>query len=498
MEVFGELLSGLGAVPGVLEVGLTSPEGVIHFSSKDGQVDKQHPEIAVSSSGADVKIEKDTADKFFMARGQTFEQKCMECHDDAQVGGLAGILYVDYSLATLQQERERQHETLAAANSKSLWNSLIMALFSMIATWLALFFLLRKLIVTPIAKVKKVLQEIGMGHLNTRLRMTQKDELGDVARTLDNLSDSLQTEVVKPLEQLAAGELNFKVVPRDQGDILRNTIKKLGVDLNQMIGEIKAASQQIESGSYQVSESAQSLSEGSTESAASLEEISSSMNVIGQQTTQSAENANQANKLATEAKIAASAGNQQMAVMVEAMGEINDSGQNISKIIKVIDEIAFQTNLLALNAAVEAARAGQHGKGFAVVAEEVRNLAARSAKAAQETAGLIENSVEKTAQGTLIAERTAVALAEIDSSITKVTDLIAEIAAASNEQAQGITQINVGLQQIDQVIQQTTANAEESAATSEELSSQTAHMNSMLNRFILQDEVVGSRMKRLN
>ncbi len=344
-----------------------------------------------------------------------------------------------------------------------------------------------KTAIRPITQVQEMANEMALGHLDMRLNMQRKDELGKMAEAMDSFADDLQLQVVDSLQKLAAGDLTFSIAPKDERDQVRGAIKKLEEDLNQVMVQILATGDQIASGSTQVSDFAQSLSQGATESAASIEEISASISQMAGQTKDSAQNADQANKMSAETKALAVRGNNQMGEMVDAMGQIRVAGENIRKIIKVIDEIAFQTNLLALNAAVEAARAGQHGKGFAVVAEEVRNLAARSAKAARETTELIENSVEKTERGTVIADQTSQALHEIVQGVTKVSDLIQEIAAASSEQSHGITQVNQGLGQIDQVIQQTTATAEQSAATSEELSGQADLLKNMLAQFTLKD-----------
>ncbi|MBW6510608.1 MAG: cache domain-containing protein [Desulfuromonadaceae bacterium] len=332
----------------------------------------------------------------------------------------------------------------------------------------------------PMNDVVVMMTALGQGDLGKRLELQRRDEIGALAVAINGFADNMRDEVLAAFKALAAGDFTFNA----QG-VIKEPLAQANAALNQLMRQINYAAEQIVSGSEQIADGSQALSQGAAEQASSLEEVSSSMTEMSSQTRQSAENAAQASTLSSDTKNAAERGNAQMKQMVVAMNEINQSGQNISRIIKTIDEIAFQTNLLALNAAVEAARAGQHGKGFAVVAEEVRNLAARSAAAARETADLIEGSVAKTANGTEIAEQTADALEEILRRVLKVTDLVAEIAAASNEQAQGIAQISLGLGQIDQVTQQNTANAEESAAAAEELSGQAAELRQMLAGFKL-------------
>ena len=330
-------------------------------------------------------------------------------------------------------------------------------------------------------------RKIQAGDLSSRLKLTREDEIGALGNALDSMADSLQQRS-ELAEAIADGDLTREVTLISQKDVLGRALRNMSEKLNDIISQVNAASEQIDSGAGQVSDSAQDLSQGATEQAASIEEIGASLNELSGRTQANAGNAQAANLLAVTARDAAHGGSSQMQEMVTAMQDINESGQNISKIIKTIDEIAFQTNLLALNAAVEAARAGQHGKGFAVVAEEVRNLAARSAKAASETAELIEGTVQKGKNGTEIAGRTAAALEEIVSGIGKTADLVGEIAASSQEQADGIKQVNEGISQIDQVTQRNTAGAEEGAAAAEELSSQSAYMRQILSQFRLRGQ----------
>ena len=260
--------------------------------------------------------------------------------------------------------------------------------------------------------------------------------------------------------------------------------------LNRIMEHLAAGATQVSSASSQVSSASQSMAEGASEQAAGLQETSSSIEEMASMTKKNAENADQANKLMIETSKVVEEANRAMKELIDSMRGISATSEETAKIVKTIDEIAFQTNLLALNAAVEAARAGEAGAGFAVVADEVRNLAMRAAEAAKSTASLIAESIKNIKDGSEIVNRTNEAFGKVAVSSKKVVELMAEIAAASQEQAQGIEQINKAVSEMDKVVQKNAASAEESASAAEEMNLQAEAMRGFVRELIA---LVGGR-----
>lgn len=336
-------------------------------------------------------------------------------------------------------------------------------------------------------QVINAIKVVGEGGVDVELHKINNDEFGQIIdalnETIANIKDKAQIA-----NAMAEGDLTMDVTPKSDIDVLGNSFKKLVDDNNHILGNIREASAQVTTGSEQVASASQAIAQGSAEQASALVQISSSIEDIAQRTKANASEANNANKLVHDTKAGAVKGNKQMKEMMMAMHEINESSVNISKIIKVIDDIAFQTNILALNAAVEAARAGAQGKGFAVVADEVRNLAAKSAQAANETAELIEGSISKINKGSKLAEETGAALEEIVNNIDRIVNIISEIATASSEQATAVTQIDQAIGQVSQVVQSNSATSEQCAAASEELSNQAMRLRELISSFKLKND----------
>lgn len=367
--------------------------------------------------------------------------------------------------------------------------------FSFLSILISMFMIsaIRKSILTPVKEIMDVYEEISKGNKSVTITYTSEDEIGhmaDLIRKGNALEAGIIGDLVEKLTLLSEGDLQFTVDKDYPGDfaILKDTLEKTLSTLNQTMQNINMAAEQVSTGATHVSSGAQALATGSTEQAATIEELDASILEVSQG---AQENSNQIRSTTQQLSKAGEQlhnGNEHMTLLTGAMGEISSSSMEIASITRVIEDIAFQTNILALNAAIEAARAGAAGKGFAVVAEEVRNLAAKSAEAAKQTADLIDVSVGTVNRGLQISDQTAQILRDSVESISQIIQEIAVVEQHSSDQTAAIEQIKNALGQITSVIQSNAATAEENSATSEEMSAQASMLRDEVSKFRLSDE----------
>jgi methyl-accepting chemotaxis protein len=340
------------------------------------------------------------------------------------------------------------------------------------------------------AELQQIITAVNAGELDNRISLEGKRNFFEtLSKLINELVDTIGV-VTHEVQSLVAsandGDLTKRIETAGKAGLLvkiGSGINELTENMAMVVSQVKAASSEVSRGADEISQGNSNLSQRTEEQASSLEETASSMEEMTSTVKQNADNAGQASQLAVAARDQAEKGGAVVAKAVRAMTDINDASKKIADIIGVIDEIAFQTNLLALNAAVEAARAGEQGRGFAVVASEVRNLAGRSATAAKEIKALIQDSVKKVDEGSTLVTQSGATLEQIVSAVKKVTDIVAEIAAASNEQSAGIEQVNKAVMQLDELTQQNAALVEEASAASQAMAEQARGLNSSMQRY---------------
>ncbi len=441
-----------------------------------------------------------------LAQGAPVREKLYELSLKGDNEGAVRLYNEQYSAIT-QKARDilAQVGDAAENNAQDFYNQGVTAqkrafsmliIFTLLSAAMILLFCIYiiKSITKPVSEIEAAADRMSKGDLSAVISYVSKDELGMLANSMRTMMDNLRSYVNNidhVLGRMARGDMTVSIDLDYIGDFaaIKESMIHILESLNNTLIQINTSSEQVASGSEQVSSGAQALSQGATEQASSIEELSAGIAEISEQVKRNAQNAQQADLMVSETTQEITLGNQQMENLVSAMDQISQTSNQISKIIKTIDDIAFQTNILALNAAVEAARAGAAGKGFAVVADEVRNLAGKSAEAAKDTTTLIENAIKAVSNGMEMADKTAKSLNGIVGKADSLAHIMNEIATASNDQATAVIQTTTGVDQISGVIQTNSATAEESAAASEELSGQAQVLKQLVSGFKLRNSV---------
>ncbi len=391
---------------------------------------------------------------------------------------------------------------------RKLYVFLCVAYICMFVEFIALicyFVFIRSAMLRPMSKIENKMIDLANGKLGTKFDLQEDtSEVGQTAKAINDM-EKYQLEIINDIKYLlnAMADGNFAIETTceqnyigDYKDILF-ALKQINRKLSNTLSEISVVAEQVEVGSTQVSDAAQGLAQGATEQASTIEELNATIETVSNQMQQTALETDRATGLVVEAENSLNRSIEEMNLMAEAMRNIENKANDIGKIIKTIDDIAFQTNILALNAAVEAARAGVAGKGFAVVADEVRNLAQKSAEAAKNTTILIDEAVMAVTNGAKIVDTTQEAVVSVVESTKKVSEIVFNIKKSSNDEAQSAIEISQNIDQISAVVQTNSATSEQTAASSEELSSQANILKSLIIQFNLRKDITNNLLDKI-